>query len=141
MVPRPMSWPRFDNAPRMRVDPQLAFSRSICATSFLISSMTRGLPGPRLLLPSYLRAISVGCHASSVSGVTKVSRPRSAFPAQHLGLGREAPTLIISEPDPLALHLLSEYPVLFQYVLVHFHLLAGEPAGQSEYDDLPWVKN
>ena len=38
-------WPRFERAPRMRVDPHLGFDFAIPTTSLLISAMTRGRPG------------------------------------------------------------------------------------------------
>jgi hypothetical protein len=58
-VPRPIRWPRFESAPKMRRYPQSRFSIAIFTTSASIFPGVLGRPGPRRELPSYFWAMGI----------------------------------------------------------------------------------
>ena len=63
------------------------------------------------------------------------------LPAEGLCLGSQSSSLLVSEPDSLALEVLTKHPVLFLQVLDDVELLAVYPAGQCQHHNLPRMKD
>jgi len=61
--------------------------------------------------------------------------------AQGLSLGGQTTTLVVGEPDPLALQMLPEHPILFCQIGDNVLLLLIQPPGQCKDDQLPCMKD
>ena len=136
IVDRLTVWRRFANAPWMRPYPQETFSLAMRTTSSWIVSFTRGLPGPRLALPSYFLAIRLRYHRRMVSGVTIVQISFSTLRPKALPLAARR-RRGSSVTNPLSAELLTKHPVLLGKVFDHVLLLQVDPAGQHDQQELP----
>ena len=99
-------------------------------------SPVRALPGPRRLLPSYLRATSSRYQRRMVSGVTMLATSPSAFLPIALPLHREATTLGVGQAQPPSTELLPQGTILLDEILHHCDLLAGQPPSHGEDQEL-----
>jgi hypothetical protein len=59
--------------------------------------------------------------------------PKNATP-EHLRLGRQAPALIVVQPETLSSELLPQYPVFFAEVIDRVALLLVQPADDGNHE-------
>ncbi len=97
-----------------------------------ISAVTGGRPAARRSWSIYLRAISVRCHASKVSGCHDGPDVRQRTPPQRLGFRSEADALIVGEPEPPRSELLAQDAILLLQIVDDVTLLLVDPAGQRD---------
>jgi hypothetical protein len=81
---------------------------------------------------------SINCrsHRRRVSGVTRVSIWESPFFGDHLGLRGETPALLIGESQSLSAHLLPQRSILLLEMFDDFLLMATDPAGEDQHQEL-----
>jgi len=101
-----------------------------------MTSTVRGLPGPRRLLPSYLRATSSRYHLRMVSGVTMQASSPSAFRPTRPALDRQPTALGVGQAQAPATELLAEDTVLLHEIGHRRFLAAREPARNHQDQEL-----
>src|SRR5262249_14821863 len=88
-------------------------------------------PAPRCLLPSYFRAISRRCQASSAAGVTMVVNSCSLRQPNFLALTAKCRRCSSLKPQPLGSALFPQDTILFLKIVDDVLLLLVHPASQG----------
>jgi hypothetical protein len=97
--------------------------------------------GSRTAGPSPSAAIVLSCDQLPVPSKESIGSHQGldlgeTFSADLLGLHRKTPALLVDESQPFPTQLIPEGSVLFLEILVDFMLMATDPTGEDEHQEL-----
>src|SRR4051794_184528 len=109
-------------------------------TRFSSCSWVRGRPGLRFSCPSYFWAISFRCHASRVSGVTKLATSARSLRPKPLARTANRRRWFI-EPHSTVTELFPQHSILFSQVLDRLLPALIHPSGNRHEQELKGIEH